>query len=160
MTRSAPAEAYLGFSWAYDEALGRAFHRSLEPFLDSILDSVGLAGGTHLDLACGTALSADYFRRRGFQETGVDASISMLEIASQRSPSLVCGDIRAIPIRARFDLVTAFYDSLNHVMDREGLDCVFTGVARLLGPSGWFVFDVNHPDAFEDIETTDVKGTS
>ncbi len=146
-----PPEAYGAFALAYDDSLGRLFAEELTPVLEEILESYGLRGGSHLDLACGTSLIAPVLERLGFATVGLDASIEMLAVSRARSRRLACGDIRSIPLCGRFHLVTAFYDSLNHILDLEDLGTVFREVTRLLEPGGLFLFDVNHPEAFRNI---------
>ena len=42
-----------------------------------------------------------------------------------------------------FDLVTCFYDSMNYLIDDGDLDRVYAGVARVLRPGGYMLFDLN-----------------
>lgn len=110
-----------------------------------LLREHGLSGHALLDLACGTGRSAAPFAERGFHVTGVDASQAMLERAARRLPDapLVQADLRALPELGRFDLVTCFDDSLNHLADERELALAFAGVARSLPRGGLAAFDLN-----------------
>lgn len=144
----ARSEAYDAFAWAYDPALGRRFFEAAAPLLEEILTSHGIATGRHLDVACGSGLVVEWMRRRGFHSTGLDASLPMLAVAKERSSRLVAGDMRALPLRGTFALVTSLYDSLNHLLSRREMLATFEGVESALDRDGLFVFDVNHPSVY------------
>lgn len=141
-------EAYGDFAWAFDEPLGRPFFTGLAPLLDGVLERNPPPGRSHLDLACGTALSAPWFAERGFETIGVDASLPMLLIAASRIDARIAGDLRAVPTRGDFALVTCLYDSLNHLRERGDLDAALAEMRRLATSGGLVVFDVNHPDGY------------
>lgn len=141
-------EAYGAFAWAYDAALGRRFFDALLPRVESILSRFSVPGATHLDLACGTGLALSWFRAEGWTSFGVDASLPMLAEALGRTNRLAAADMRALPLRGGFGLVTSFYDSLNHLLHQRDLDAAFTEVERILAPRGLFLFDVNHPEVY------------
>lgn len=141
-------EAYGAFAWAYDAALGRRFFHAVLPRVQALLGRFPVPNPTHLDLACGTGLALAWFRAEGWRSFGVDASLPMLAEAVGRAPRLAAADMRALPLRAGFGLVTSFYDSLNHLLHRRDLDATFAEVARVLAPGGLFLFDVNHPEVY------------
>jgi SAM-dependent methyltransferase len=106
-----------------------------------------------LDLACGTGAAALVFAQAGCQVVGVDRSAAMLEQARQKT-STVRGnltllqtdmrDLESVPLPAHsFDLVTCFFDSLNYLLDDSDLQRVCAGVATVLKPGGFFIFDLN-----------------
>ena len=121
-----------------------------------------------LDLACGTGEAALVFAAAGCDVAGLDQSAAMLEIARGKARgagydiAFIRGDMRGLEPRtknqepdspadaswfsvlgSRFDLVTCFYDSLNYLIDDGDLDLVCAGVARVLRPGGYMVFDLN-----------------
>lgn len=146
MSRSRP-EAYGSFAFAYDPALGERFFSAIEPLLDAILAGMP-ARGRHLDVACGSGIAVRWFAQRGFSSIGVDASVPMLGLARARASSLVCADMRALPLRGTVALATSFYDSLNHLLDARDLRLTFREIARCLEPGGTLLFDVNHPAVY------------
>jgi SAM-dependent methyltransferase len=150
-SRASESEAYGAFAYAYDRALGERFFRAAKRMLDDVLAQYPTPKRSHLDLACGTGMVVDYFRKRGWRSTGVDASVAMLEMARARSSRLVAGDFRALPLRGRFSRVTCLYDSLNHLLDANDLTAAFRSVRALLEHDSLFLFDVNHPEIYPEV---------
>ena len=100
-----------------------------------------------LDIGAGTGQLTDALRAAGFRTLGVDPSLPMLEQrVSSRSATtgvVVAAGGAALPLVTRFDLITATFNVLNHLPDREGVEGLIREVARLLEPGGLFVFDIN-----------------
>jgi SAM-dependent methyltransferase len=142
------ADTYGAFAWAYDHALGERFAAAAGPLVDSILQRFPVAGKTHLDVACGTGILLDYFIARGFTSIGVDISPPMLDVARRRGGRLVLSDYRDLPFRSSFALVTCFYDSLNHLLERKDLVAAFRSVGSVMDGNSRFIFDINHPTAY------------
>ena len=143
--------AYGAFAYAYDRALGERFFRSARRVLTKVLDRYPTLDKTHLDLACGTGLALQFFRSRGWQSVGLDASLAMLSVAKSRSSSLVAADFAALPFRRTFSRVTCLYDSLNHVRDRADLASIFSATRAVMSSESMFLFDMNHPDAYPEV---------
>jgi SAM-dependent methyltransferase len=109
-----------------------------------------------LDLGCGTGtlLLAMRARHPGWRLCGVDVSPGMLAVAGSKPghESVLWARARLpgpLPFAERFDIVGAFYDTLNHLPDHEALAATFRTVASLLRPGGLFVFDLNNAFGFE-----------
>lgn len=106
-----------------------------------------------LDLACGTGNVTKELFRRGYQAAGVDYSPSMLAIARRKLPEAVplfCQDMRALDLPGEpFDAVVCLFDSLNYILEPEGLRKTFRAVHRHLGRGCLFVFDMNAIRALE-----------
>jgi len=104
---------------------------------------------TILDLACGEGTFAVAMAKKGFRVTGVDRSPQMLQFARERAErenaevEFHLQDMRSLPFDARFDLVTCWFDSLNYILELEGLQKTFAGVYHALKKAGLFVFDMN-----------------
>lgn len=145
------AEAYGAFAYAYDKALGERFFRAAQRLLDETLERYPTPKRTHLDLACGTGLVLDAFRTRGWKSTGIDASLAMLQVAHRRLPRVVAGDLRALPLRAKFARITCLYDSLNHMLDAGDLQAAFMSVREVMSEDSLFLFDVNHPEIYPEV---------
>ena len=120
--------AYGAFAYAYDKALGERFFRSARRVLSTLLNRYPAHVQTHLDVACGTGLTTEFFASKGWTSLGVDASVSMLGVARERARRLVAGDIRALPLRTTFARITCLYDSLNHLKDRADLVAAFRAI--------------------------------
>jgi demethylmenaquinone methyltransferase/2-methoxy-6-polyprenyl-1,4-benzoquinol methylase len=92
----------------------------------------GVAGGTVLDLACGTGDLCRDLAARGYAPVGLDFSAGMLAAATVDAP-LVRGDGAALPLAsASVDGVTCGFALRNFV----DLDAVFRECARVLRPGG------------------------
>ncbi|MFC4008092.1 class I SAM-dependent methyltransferase [Nonomuraea purpurea] len=103
------------------------------------------AGGTLLDIACGTGLVSRELAGRGLRVLGVDASQGMARIAAGRV-DVVLGDGRALPVRdGAFDAVAVIW--LLHLLDDARP--VIAEAARVLRPGGVFVTTVDKRAAHE-----------
>jgi SAM-dependent methyltransferase len=142
------AESYGAFAYAYDQALGERYFRSVRRLLAEFMERYPAAAKTHLDVACGTGLAIPFFASRGFVSTGVDISPVMLNVARKRAKTLVAGDTRALPFRGAFSRVTCLYDSLNHLLDRRELATSFGEIANVMDRDSLFIFDMNHPEIY------------
>ncbi len=144
-------EGYGAFAWAYDAALGQSYFAAIAPLLSSLTDRYQPPDRNHLDLACGTGLAMEHFRAIGFLSRGVDASVPMLSVAKSRVGGLIGGDLRSLPLRGSFGLVTCLYDSLNHLLLAEDLQAAFGQAAGLMSSESLFIFDLNHPQAYAQV---------
>jgi SAM-dependent methyltransferase len=119
--------------------------------LPPVLKHLGVDPRSILDLACGEGTFAARAGATGIEVTGLDSSFPMLDSARRKllgesaTVRLVGGDMRALPFREAFDMVTCWYDSLNYLLIREDLGRAFDEVWRVLAPAGLFIFDVNTP---------------
>lgn len=104
---------------------------------------------TILDIACGEGAFAVAMAKRGFRVTGIDRSPQMLQFAKERAKrenakaEFLLQDMRSLLFDDRFDLVTCWFDSLNYILELEGIQKTFAGVYRALRKAGLFVFDMN-----------------
>ena len=140
-----------------DDADLRASYSALAPFYDELMGDASARAasirraaerwrpGAHsiLELGCGTGsvLAA----LEGWRRVGVDRSRAMIERARQRVPevTIVTGDITAVALDERFDVVACVFDTLNHVTDLSRWGEVVAVAADHLVSGGLFVLDVN-----------------
>lgn len=138
----------------------------VELTLDALRDA-GLEARSCLDIACGTGSFLVAMERRGAFAVGVDRSHAMLveahakAVAEHARLRLVCADMREFALARRFDLVTCFYDALNHLPDTVGVAAAIDSAARHTEPGGLYVFDTNNERMFQRVwsgprETIDV----
>jgi SAM-dependent methyltransferase len=148
-------------AWRGMVPFARVAAARMELLLDREADAAAHAGRDDpalIDLGCGTGtLLAEVRRARPtWRLAGVDASAGMLAVA--RAKLAGTGDVtfaRAqlgapLPFPAAFDVSTAFYDTLNHLLDTEALARTFAAAATVLRPRGLLVFDVTSRHGFED----------
>lgn len=97
--------------------------------------------GRVLELGCGTGRLLVPLARAGADMTGIDRSVPMLDrarvrargLARQARPSLVRGDIRALPFAASsFDAVIAPYGMLQSLLRDRDLSAALREAARVL----------------------------
>ncbi len=108
--------------------------------------------GPVLELACGTGRLTVPLALAGTEVTGLDISSAMLDVACRKAQAVgarvrwVQGDVTALDLPDRFDLIMITGNSLAHMTTPEMLHACLTGVRRHLLPGGQFAFDVMNPD--------------
>lgn len=157
-TASASAPAYALLAPVYDQALGRPFFGALRRAFDTLVARYGIRFTDALDLGCGTGLFACHLAQRYRASVlGIDNAPAMLAAARRNCRSCRVGfmqqDLRDLALPRRFDLVTANFDTLNHLRNPADLRRLLATVARLLRPRGHFVFDVLTPAAAGQLGT-------
>jgi len=139
------------------DAFAPVYHRHWRRFsffAPQVLDALALKDlppGAHvLDLCCGTGQLARHLVERGFRVTGLDGSSAMLAYARQIAPSaaFIHADARDFTLETPADAVVSTSDSMNHIIDLDGLASAFSCVRRSLAPGGPFVFDLNTEEKY------------
>ena len=134
----------------YDEALGREnFCRTRRAF-ERIARELDLHFSSAADVGCGTGLFARYLSQRWRVPVfAVDRSPDMLRIAQKICPgAAVCllqQDIRRLRLPRPVDLITANFDTVNHLLCKSDLREAFGSIAGNLNPGGHFFFDAITP---------------
>lgn len=144
--------AYQAFAPHYDAAVGHGFFEALRLAFDRLVPRYGLAFRDALDLGCGTGLFACHLaRRHGARVLGIDNAPAMLAVARRRCRDCRVGfqqqDLRALALPWQFDLITANFDTLNHLRSACELRDVLRRAAALLRPGGHLLFDLLTPAA-------------
>ena len=83
---------------------------------------------------------------RNYKVTACDLSPAMVARARERlgdRGEAAVADMRALPWRERFDLVTCLDDAVNYLLDPGDLTAALRSMRRALVPGGTLVFDVN-----------------
>ncbi len=130
----------------YDELMAAVPYRSWVDYVESILKRVGHEPRDVLDLCCGTGQVGAEMARRGYSVVGVDLSEGMVRRCERRDPPLPAAVMDATNLALKadsFDLVVSLYDSLNYIVEPEGLQRCFQGVWHALRPGGLMIFDLN-----------------
>ena len=148
----AAAPPYSRLAPHYDSAVGRTFFGALRQAFDLLVARHGIRFRDALDLGCGTGLFAGHLAQRyGASVLGIDNAPAMLALARRNCTSCRVGfmqqDLRELALPWRFDLVTANFDTLNHLRHPAQLRRLLRVVAGLLRPGGRLVFDLLTPAA-------------
>lgn len=111
--------------------------------ITTVLSEILPHGFRHLDAACGTGRFVDGCAHAGWKSAGVDLSLGMLRAAQARTQApLAAADLRALPFHESYDLITCLFDSLNFILDEDGIREAIASCAAALRPGGIFYFDV------------------
>jgi SAM-dependent methyltransferase len=120
-----------------------------ESVLPEYLESIGYQPANLLDVACGEGSFAVGMAKLGYEVTGIDQSQQMIELACERAKDesvkgkFLVEDMRLLPFKEDFDLVTCFFDSMNYLLTvrdlQEAMQCAF----KALRPGGVYIFDMN-----------------
>jgi SAM-dependent methyltransferase len=130
----------------YDDLMATVPYERWVDYVERILARFGARPRDVLDLCCGTGAVGAEMLRRDYQVMGIDLSEEMVRRCGLSRPPLPAAvmDARRFGLRdACFDLVVSLYDSLNYIVEPEGLASCCRGVAQALRPGGLFVFDLN-----------------
>jgi SAM-dependent methyltransferase len=109
------------------------------------------AGGSVLELACGTGRVAIRLARCGASVIGLDLSQDMLEVARRKSVDLdnirwVQGNMRSFQLDECFGLVIITGDAFQHINTPEDQLSCLECIKRQLMPGGQLVVHLNHLD--------------
>jgi len=139
--------------------LYNAWSASVTEDIDFYVEEARAAGGTVVELACGTGRISVPIAKAGVHLIGVDASTGMLEMARVYAAAegveldLRLGDMREPPVRERVQLVLIPFRSLLHMTTEADRLRALGGARSVLAPGGRLVFDVFAP-ARDDVEET------
>ncbi len=110
-----------------------------------------------LDLACGTGRMTLELARRGYDMTGIDYSVEMLDVARGEAERegldvlWLCQDMREFELYGTVDAAVSCLDSMNHLTEPSDLRRCLSLVHNYLIPDGIFIFDVNGRHKFETV---------
>ena len=133
---------YSAYARFYDATQGdRAEHAA---YVRSLLKRHHPRAKSVLELACGTGSILKQLQPH-YDVTGVDLSNEMLAVARKKVPGvrLVHGDMTAVDLGERFDVVLCVYDSINHLVRFRDWEAVFRRARQHLNDGGIFLFDIN-----------------
>lgn len=122
-------------------------------YLISRLEAYPLRSG--LDVGCGGGWFTRAFKKRGYEMTGMDSSVEMLDVAQEKAlqegvrGEYILGDIAAKKPPKKFDFVTAINDCVNYI-PKNKLSAAFKNVRGALKKDGVFLFDISAPRKFTE----------
>ena len=110
-----------------------------------------------LDLGCGTGKMTIELASRGYDMTGIDISVEMLDIAKSEAEKMgldilwLCQDITSFELYGTVDVAVSCLDTVNHITSKSDLVSFLLLVHNYLIPDGLFIFDINGKYKFENI---------
>jgi SAM-dependent methyltransferase len=158
----------------WQSTYGKDFSHIVFPRLQATLARYRRPVTSVVDIGCGTGTLACMLAERGWDAFGIDASSGMIAEANAKAAEagltvrFSCQEMAGMYLPVTVDLVTAFFDVLNHLTERQQLARTVERVFQLLRPGGLFVFDtsnercyhvlwtrtdvIHHPDFFMTLE--------
>lgn len=143
--------AYDHIAWFYNKywtvEAPKLFYKVFKRFFAGKIS----AGSNVLDLCCGTGQLAAILSK-DYNVTGLDLSEKMLDIArtNAKKADFILADACNFNMNKRFDAVISAFDSINHIMSEDGILSCFKSVKKCLKENGYFLFDINSSDAFDE----------
>jgi len=142
--------AYSGIAQVYDCTIGIPFFLRVREAFEELVRRYGIRFCSAADIGCGTGLFACYLNECwGVPVYAVDRSLEMLWQARWNCSGVdVCflqQDIRCLALPSDVDLITANFDTLNHLSVPQDLRRAFERVSVNLRPGGHFYFDILTP---------------
>jgi SAM-dependent methyltransferase len=149
-------EGYNAIARVYDKLNAEIDYEGWADFFESCFDRfLSERPSLVLDLACGTGRMTRELARRGYDMTGVDNSVEMLDIARNSSAEYdilwLCQDMSEFELYGTVDVTVSCLDSINHITDTKKLKKCFELVHNYLIPDGLFIFDLNTRYKFENV---------
>lgn len=144
------ARPYSRLAESYDLAIGIRSFTGTRAAFERLIRRYAIPFASAADIGCGTGLFASYLNQRwGVPVFAVDLSPDMLAVAvrhcARQNVCLLQQDIRCLRLPSPVDLITANFDTLNHILDDTGLQSTFRRVWENLNPGGHFIFDLITP---------------
>jgi len=141
------AVPYSSLAVNYDAAMGLPFFLRTRDFFERLVRRYGIHFRSAADVGCGTGLFARHLiETRDIPVVAVDLSAPMLQVAARNcygtNVVLLHQDLRSLRLPHPVDLVTANFDTLNHLLRRDELRSAVRKVFENLNPGGHFIFDV------------------
>jgi SAM-dependent methyltransferase len=137
--------AYEPLAEYYDLFTERSAYEPVIAQVEAWAHAQGLCGRRLLDVACGTGKSFTPMLERGYELTACDISPAMVLEARRKAPGaeIVVADMRALPWKGRFDLITCMDDAINYLLSEEDLRSAVASMASALRRGGILIFDAN-----------------
>ena len=141
------ASPYSRLAANYDSTLGLRFFAQTRSTFEKLVRLYGISFRAAADIGCGTGLFAKHLRlSRRIPIFAVDLSEPMLRVAARNccgtDVMLIRQDIRRLRLPRKVDLITANFDTLNHILTQEDLVMTMKKVAANLNAGGHFIFDL------------------
>jgi len=149
--------AYFSLAPFYDKLTSDVPYDKFADFYEELFSLSSLKVNTVLDIACGTGTLTRILAQRGYDMIGVDASEEMLMEAADKlsdispRPLLICQRMEELDLYGTVDAAVCSLDGMNYVQPPVLKDAL-RRIWLFIEPGGMFVFDVNTPFKFKNID--------
>lgn len=141
-------DIYSGFAAVYDELMKNDIdYDGLCDMIERLFRENGKGVDLIADLACGTGAVTSRLAKRGYDMTGIDASVEMLDLARKKDEkSLYLNqDITEFELYGTMDAILCMTDGFNYITEEDSLRQCFFLANNYLNPGGLFLFDMSSP---------------
>jgi len=139
---------YAGLALVYDHLMDHVDYAAWADYIVSVFDRYNPDCRDVLETACGTGSLSIELHRRGYRQTCMDISFSMLRRAAEKfgaegmMPGVAVADMTTLPTVHAFDAVLCLYDSINYLRKPKDLRRAANQAASVLKSGGLFIFDI------------------
>ncbi len=146
---------YSKFASVYDRIGSDQFSAKMFRYTQRLLNRLDYRPRSVLDLACGTGTAALMWADNNVVTYGIDGSEQMLSVARKKARdnglniSFSRQQLTSFTMAKKVDLATCYFDSLNYLLTLSDLTACFKSARRALYDGGYFIFDVNTPEAMK-----------
>ncbi len=150
-------QIYNGFAAIYDRLMGDVDYSRWADYIEEIFRLNNIKPVLVLDLGCGTGSFCTEMAKRGYDMIGVDLSVDMLSVASDKAHKYglnilyINQDMTQFELYGTVDAAVCLMDSINYITSKRGLKKLFKNVENYLNPGGLFIFDINSCYKIENI---------
>lgn len=148
-------QIYTALAGSYDSFMKDVPYEAWAGYIVKVLRRHQIRDGLVCDLGCGTGTLTGMLADRGYDMTGIDSSIEMLDRAMEkregRNILYLNQDIREFELYGTMRAILAACDTLNYLPRRKDLAKVFRLVNNYLDPGGVFLFDLHTPYYYEQV---------
>lgn len=113
-----------------------------------------------LDLACGSGTLSLLLKIDGYDVEGLDLSHDMINVAKNKFKAnhlfseFYQEDMTSFNLNKKYDCITCYFDSLNHLPTIEMVKSTFNCVYNHLNDNGLFIFDIFSKSKYEEMNDT------
>ena len=118
---------------------------------------------TILDLACGSGIFLLNMNLYNYPTDGLDLSSQMIDLCKDKifinhiNCNLYTQNMTNFKIDKKYDNITCYFDSINHLNTLEEVKEMFNSVYNHLNDNGLFLFDIFSYSRFLDADNTDIS---
>lgn len=139
---------YEDFSAFYDEFAYDIPYEKFRDYYIKIFEKYEKKPELVLDMCCGTGNLTQLMAKK-YDMIGVDASVSMLNIAREKDADgkilYICQPMEAFELYGTVDCAYSSLDSINYLLEDSDLKKHFSLMRNYLVPDGLYIFDISTP---------------